>query len=397
MHFYVNGTQLSIELPALFLCLPIPLRSPLLPPAPMEDALGNLNLYADGATASETNFASRNTTAGEPTVAKPLEGSDNDDGDSYFELELTLRNYNAKAVKNPSRNGTSTENDTDSELNNSKRASTTSSCSSEETSFYGEINRVESPDIRLSSEKSPISILRSPTIRALMFGGRYNRSNSKKSETEADGVVGFSPKRSHGKRRFFTFRFRIDEVTMIRRSNSTSSSRSTRSSSSTVHRRLSSDDSASSKHGGGIGKYLNLLRPLHNYLNVSRWRGGEREKETEDFGPSTASIQSCGSKAWMCSPVNAARQGEDRRSSVRFRVPDGRSFGKSRSASATVGLARPPANFPTSMKDDSMAQQNDGIEGAILHCKQSLSACPGRQFSSPALSVTFLICNILIF
>ncbi|XP_022958606.1 probable membrane-associated kinase regulator 5 [Cucurbita moschata] len=46
-------------------------------------------------------------------------------------------------------------------------------------------------------------------------------------------------------------------------------------------------------------------------------------------------------------------------------------LGKSKSASATGGLAVAP---PLNRRDDSLLQQHDGIQSAILHCKRSFNA-----------------------
>ncbi|KVH90076.1 hypothetical protein Ccrd_007979, partial [Cynara cardunculus var. scolymus] len=63
-------------------------------------------------------------------------------------------------------------------------------------------------------------------------------------------------------------------------------------------------------------------------------------------------------------------------------------LGKSRSASTAVA-ASPPGTISANRRDDSLLQQQDGIQSAILHCKRSFKAsrdsdCSSRSSSSPA-------------
>ncbi|GAY32174.1 hypothetical protein CUMW_273340, partial [Citrus unshiu] len=54
-------------------------------------------------------------------------------------------------------------------------------------------------------------------------------------------------------------------------------------------------------------------------------------------------------------------------------------LGKSRSASSAVAAA--PAGVVTSRRDDSLLQQQDGIQSAILHCKRSFNASRDSESS----------------
>ncbi|GAB2301582.1 hypothetical protein Dimus_035594 [Dionaea muscipula] len=345
--------------------------------SPME-AFGLFQLWKTTTKSHNTAIETTTTTTKEPAVPEWDQGCDaDDDADSYFELELELSNYDAKPAKIPPRNdNVLCRNDTDSDISCSKRSSTTSS-SSDDGCFYTAINSsVESPDIRPNSEdqplQSPISILRSQTLRSLMFGNQYSKSSSKGVRSKAE-ITSFTPSPMQLQRKrgnFFAVRFRNDNVSKFRRSNSSSSRMSTTSGSGFYL--WSSDDSSSSKRfsiiDGGVRKYMNLFRPLYFKLSRRNDRDGGKIGEENNSVPAMSIRSPPARKSWMWSPMNAAaaREKVDRRRSSSFGA-FGRSLGKNRSASSVVGVAHSPVNI---------SQQEDGIEGAILHCKRSLNSCP---------------------
>lgn len=61
-------------------------------------------------------------------------------------------------------------------------------------------------------------------------------------------------------------------------------------------------------------------------------------------------------------------------------------LGKSRSTSGKV-VVSPPGRIGSDRRDDSLLQQEDGIQGAILHCKRSFNASRGK----------FIFCFFLFF
>ncbi|XP_047973122.1 membrane-associated kinase regulator 5-like, partial [Salvia hispanica] len=83
-----------------------------------------------------------------------------------------------------------------------------------------------------------------------------------------------------------------------------------------------------------VPKYLKLIRPF--YVKISN-----KVKSTDSATPSSSPVNLIGS----------------------FKIVT-RNLGKSRSAS--VGVAPPSIR----RRDDSLLEQNDGIQGAILHCKK---------------------------
>ncbi|KAE8662045.1 putative membrane-associated kinase regulator 2 [Hibiscus syriacus] len=119
-------------------------------------------------------------------------------------------------------------------------------------------------------------------------------------------------------------------------------------------------------------KYLKKVKPL--YVRVSR-RYGEKLKLSGKL--------SLGS-------LNPARH---RLRLLRIRVVC-KHLGKSRSASSAVA-AVPPTPAVSKRSDDSLLQQQDGIQGAILHCKRSFNGCQDSSESSvlPRSVTTRTVCK----
>ncbi|KAL6526976.1 hypothetical protein OROGR_016066 [Orobanche gracilis] len=111
-----------------------------------------------------------------------------------------------------------------------------------------------------------------------------------------------------------------------------------------------------------IPKYLKLIKPL--YLKV--WKRHNEKAKLKDSltplsSPATASVK--------LSPLKFSefsRAGS-------FKIAAKR-LGKSRSASATIGVPPPLVR----RRDDSLLEQQDGIQGAVLYCKKSYNSSEGR-------------------
>ncbi|CAN4085832.1 unnamed protein product [Withania somnifera] len=104
-----------------------------------------------------------------------------------------------------------------------------------------------------------------------------------------------------------------------------------------------------------VPKYLKLMKPL--YARASK-------RYTDKIGGSPLSSPSTQS---MCSP----RKGSEEKRVTAFGAVR-KHLGKSRSAASTFSGASPS---PLNRRDDSLLQeQNDGIQGAILHCKRCYSS-----------------------
>lgn len=242
-----------------------------------------------------------------------------DDDDSFFELELT---YDSKIPKpNPS-------------LKKERETEPKSS----------------------AKPQSPISILRSasPKLKIFMFG-KFKRMRTKKDQVETENVSSFSPSS-----KLFTVKFKIEDGSIVpelaRSENSSLSSSSHK-----YHRRSFDDCCESSKRFSKevVQKYLHLIKPL--YVKSSKKLSDQCENFMDSPAKSTPPVR---------------KQREEKQSS-RFKVKC-RHLGKSKSASSVIGASTPaPVSFPAKID-----HCYDGIEGAILHCKRSLTFSKGN----PSLS-----------
>ncbi|KAL6509282.1 hypothetical protein OROGR_022592 [Orobanche gracilis] len=110
-----------------------------------------------------------------------------------------------------------------------------------------------------------------------------------------------------------------------------------------------------------VPKYLKLIKPF--YVKVS-----SKTKSTDSATPSSSPMSS----PVMFSPrkfAQVSRVGS-------FKIMT-RSFVKSRSASAADGPVPPSIH----RRDDSLLEQHDGIQGAILHCKESYNNSSYQELS----------------
>ncbi|XP_052184576.1 probable membrane-associated kinase regulator 2 [Diospyros lotus] len=172
-------------------------------------------------------------------------------------------------------------------------------------------------DFELSSKPpSPFSFLRSPPkFRVLML---FRKPKSEKPEPAAA-----SPELHRPSKRF-------DRVNSLRRLTSESAS---------------------------LKRFTKLIKPLHIRASNSK-RYSENMKFSDGFSTT------------LRSPGKQAEEKQATRQGPATLIVACKHLGKSRSASSTVGIA--PA--PPRRRDDSLLQQHDGIQSAILHCKRSYSS-----------------------
>lgn len=118
-----------------------------------------------------------------------------------------------------------------------------------------------------------------------------------------------------------------------------------------------SDFSSSEK---SVPKYLKLIKPF--YEKVSN-----KTKSADSVTPSSSPVTA---------PVNLSPKKFSEGSRIgSFKIVT-RNLGKSRSASAAVEVNPPSIR----RRDDSLLEQNDGIQGAILHCKKSFNSSSRGTF-----------------
>ena len=225
------------------------------------------------------------------------------------------------------------------------------------------------PELKLKSKpQSPTSVIRSasPKLRVFMFS-RFNKK-SKCVEEEVSDIESvsssYSPKRNSSS--LFNVKFRIEDGSIVPKLARSRSNSSSVSASPNVEKHTSEVLIESSKRFSKetIKKYLNLIKPNTSKKLID----GEKYISS----PNRASTTSFPRK-------------EEKQIS-RFKVRC-KQLGKSKSASATIGVS-PPATF--SARNDHPC---DGIEGAILHCKRSLTSTGEHKFQLIVLSMLNLSFN----
>ncbi|KAK8483354.1 hypothetical protein V6N13_096226 [Hibiscus sabdariffa] len=246
--------------------------------------------------------------------------------------------------------------------------------------FKGRLVPIET-DSSLESKppQFPVSLLKSATKFRVLFL-RFKKSKLSSSErTESASANGpasvptaINPKKQettqeeNNSKKLFTVKFKVEEVpimSLLSRDNSKSQTQ--QSSEETV-----SDEKKFSKDV--MQKYLKKVKPL--YVRVSR-RYGEKLKPVTP--PSTAAPKPVPGKVTTAEVGKNPKQGNIH---AGIRVVC-KHLGKSRSASSSVA-AVPPAPAVSKRRDDSLLQQQDGIQGAILHCKRSFNGCQDSSKSS---------------
>ncbi|XP_043716667.1 probable membrane-associated kinase regulator 2 [Telopea speciosissima] len=247
-----------------------------------------------------------------------------------------------------------------------------------------------------SKSQFPVSLLKSATkFRVFTLGFRKPKSTtSEKSESSVTAAA--APKQNqlpqtkqHRQGKFLTVKLKVEEVpiaSLFTRDNSS------RSSGNKLQKQNSdeavTDDKRFSKDV--VQKYLKMIKPL--YVKVSR-RYGEKLKFSGQLslGLGKATPAPVPAPAPTISPVSSPKttknnqgEAEETEAQCSFRsqkqgsLPAGlrvvcKHLGKSRSASSAVAAA-PTLPVQSSRRDDSLLQQQDGIQGAILHCKRSFNA-----------------------
>ncbi|MFS8003779.1 putative membrane-associated kinase regulator [Helianthus anomalus] len=134
---------------------------------------------------------------------------------------------------------------------------------------------------------------------------------------------------------------------------------------------VSSEEKKFSKEA--VHKYLRKVKPL--YVRVSN-RYSEKLKFTGQLKKSKSEVTEKESKSEVSEPP-VLKQGN---------LPAGlrvvcKHLRKSRSAFTAVAAA-PSGAVPSNRRDDSLIQQQDGIQSAILHCKRSFKASRDSDCSS---------------
>ncbi|KAJ8436601.1 hypothetical protein Cgig2_031542 [Carnegiea gigantea] len=252
---------------------------------------------------------------------------------------------------------------------------------SDEVLFKGQIVRIEGEEVEDEGEVNsksgqipiPASLLRSAT-KFQVFMLKLKRSKSDSITTTSTTTKSQPQKQSQQHRnnkKFFTVKFKVDEVpviSLLSRASSNSKSNTTTSSSSTAttagadeHPAGSSSDSGDEKRNKKevIQKYLKLVKPL--YIRVPRRNQlplPAAEGKEEVVAAAAEKSEMKGQKALVGLNLKGMMMAK-------------KHLGKSKSA--VVHSNSSIQNVVSNRRDDSLLQQQDGIQGAILHCKRSFN------------------------
>ncbi|KAB1204932.1 putative membrane-associated kinase regulator 5 [Morella rubra] len=280
--------------------------------------------------------------------------------DSFFDLEITAFHFDS----------TENKNDDDPETNNDKESRTTLESKeyhhkpAKKTGLsFSEPPLSLSPNDPISRRKilpiepsskpqSPIALLKSaPRFQVLMFKKPKSKSmpTPKTKKTESKSFPkGTQKQEKQDSKAFFTVKLRVEETPNTSLFTRAKSLRKTESKQ--QDHRVPEDSKPEGFSKDVIQKYLNLIKPL--YVKVSK-RYSEKLKFPEVISPASPSS----------SPSTMA-------------LPKKKHLRKSKSASAATGVAQ-----PTNRRDDSLLQQHDGIQSAILHCKRSFTSSRDSSLS----------------
>lgn len=257
--------------------------------------------------------------------------SDDDDTsseDSFFDLEFTLPGQQDSPKK-----------DTDSA-----------------SDFPESPNNVFCKSEPNSKPQSPISFLRSPPkFKVLMFLKKPKLEKTTETTTTSTPNAAASPSTPSR----FAVKCDVDEFpiwSLLNRVNSTSRTK--------LYNKSSDEELSKGLGKGGVQKYLKLIKLPYN-VGVPKRHGGDDVKVSDPTSSPAAGQKKEAER----------KQGSTRTASLRVVGK----LVKSRSASSAVGVV-PPATT-ASKRDDSLVLQQDGIQGAILHCKKSYNNSSSRDCS----------------
>ncbi|KAH7839378.1 hypothetical protein Vadar_003428 [Vaccinium darrowii] len=214
------------------------------------------------------------------------------------------------------------------------------------------------------------------------------KQNEKEEEEEPQ-----TQKQKPSQSKFFTVKLKVEEVPIVSlftRDNSSRASSGTINNKSQKIKEGSSSDVESGPDEkrfskDGVQKYLKMVKPL--YIRVSK-RYGEKSEISGLQSPVRSEVQkSEKTEAVLKSEVAGSEAKTDKHGKF---LPAGlrvacKHLGKSRSASSAAVAAAPSCGAVTKQgrrRDDSLLEQQDGIQSAILHCKRSFNLSRDSESST---------------
>ncbi|XP_004511544.1 probable membrane-associated kinase regulator 2 isoform X2 [Cicer arietinum] len=362
---------------------------------------------SDTTTISNTTTILTSVTPNENTI----ESSDDDDEGPFFDLEFTAPEYDdASEETNQQQREEEYDDDDDEEEEesdggdeNENEFKITLSPSSNELRNDANLSLSSSEDLFKLVQMKPSSfVLNNPsepnskpqfTTSLLKSATKFRVFISGLKKPKSDSV-------SQKKQKPERIKFKVEEVPIVSlftRDNSSKGNNNNNKSQSNQNQKQEALSPLEEKRFSKevvMHKYLKMVKPL--YVRVSR-RYGEKVGKFVSTSNSNSNSNS-GEKV----EAEIAREGEtvaetenvetNAKSQKQGNIPAGlrvvyKHLGKSRSASSAVA-ASPPAFVSSKRRDDSLLQQQDGIQGAILHCKRSFNASRECESSQLPRSVS---------
>ncbi|XP_071700937.1 probable membrane-associated kinase regulator 2 [Rutidosis leptorrhynchoides] len=318
------------------------------------------------------------------------DGSDDDDDvEDESELKLTLLS------------GSSGGDDSSSNTNTAADVNVSAS-PSDDLFFKGDfipdsnINQTTSLGTNSKPFQSRVSLAKHATkFRVMMLKLKNSKSNQtteeeeehkKKEDKDVQNVDSGS-----GEPVTTTVKFKVAEVPIVslfKRDNSSKKAQKKRQNDDvSVTNSNSSDEKKFSKEA--VQKYLRKVKPL--YVRVSKKYGDKLkspslESELRRHLTVTESRKRSPSEESNLEGSEPPLLSSNGKGLIQGNLPAGlrvvcKHLGKSRSGSTAV-VAAAPAKITSKRRDDSLLQQQDGIQSAILHCKRSFKASRDSDCSS---------------
>ncbi|KAF8413250.1 hypothetical protein HHK36_001226 [Tetracentron sinense] len=251
----------------------------------------------------------------------------------------------------------------------------------------------ENPSEPYSKPQFPVTSLKSAAKFRVMLG--LKKPKSEQIETNGASAAA-QQQQQQQESKFSSVKVKVEEIPIFSLFNRENSSRS----SGNKPQQQNSEEAASEDKRFSkdvVQRYLKMIKPL--YFRVSRRYGqklrfsGQLSLGSDKAAPATttAPISSPSKTTTTAKNEEEAEETEAPGSNVRSQkqanFPVGlrvacKHLGKSRSASSAVAAVP----FQENRRDDSLLQQQDGIQSAILHCKRSFNASRGIDLTSLAES-----------
>ncbi|KAG6388271.1 hypothetical protein SASPL_153473 [Salvia splendens] len=330
-------------------------------------------------TANSITTAKAITKTTVSTAVSPY-SSDGEDG-PYFDLEFALPDHESdtavslendvKILQSEDETDTEEEEEEEAELkfslsSNECTDQNAAASPSDDLFFKGDMVAIEPSSILLNAAgenpRFPVFLVKSASkFRVLMLKLKKSKSANGENPEAADdsGGARIVERENQGKSsgKFFV-KLKLEEAPLVNLFTRDSSSKEKP----PIHDSETNPASDERKLPKEVmAKYLKMVKPF--YIRVSK-RYVKKLKHPGGGGASAVS------------PESNVKNSQGKNLQAGLKVVR-KHLGKSRSASA--GASAPP---PSDRRDDSLVQVQDGIQGAILHCKKSFNTCREVDSSS---------------